>query len=128
MVTHLVSFRIRIRVHASTAFEENPSGDYTGDSLEEGNSLSSLAPTAPSEMEPYALLAEEGDISQREMTGRASQPQSKKDRAQNFYVPIKKTSESTETQAKIQSLIKKAKSVGNPAKKQRNQPKSDNNS
>ena len=87
MVTHLVSFRIKIRVHAPTAFEETPSGDYTGDSLEEGNSLSRLAPTAPSEMEPYALLAEEGDISKRDMTGRASQPQSKKTEPKIFMSP-----------------------------------------
>ena len=39
------------------------------DSLGDGNSLSQLSLTAPSEMEPNALLAEEGGISQREMTG-----------------------------------------------------------
>ncbi len=46
-------------------------------SVEKGNSLSRLAPTAPSEREPCAFLAEEG-ISQREMSGGVAQIQNSK--------------------------------------------------
>ena len=47
-------------------------------SVEKGNSLSQLMLTAPSEREPCALLAEEGGISQREMSGGVAQIQNSK--------------------------------------------------